>query len=59
MLQLQEDCPQNAMMCTERKVDSGVISEMRRKKFVAKPGVLKSEGKDILLDTGCSRTLVR
>ena len=58
------NCPQNAMLCTERQVERGVISGMKRQQGVTQPGVLKSgvvEGKsvsDILLDTGCSRTLV-
>ena len=58
------NCPQNAMLCTERQVERGVISGMKRQQGVSQPGVLKSgvvEGKyvgDILLDTGCSRTLV-
>ena len=58
------NCPQNALFCTERRVDHGMISEMHRQQFTARPGVLKTgvvEGKavsDILLDTGCSRTLV-
>ena len=49
---------------TERQVERGVISGMKRQQGVSQPGVLKSgvvEGKyvgDILLDTGCSRTLV-
>ena len=58
------NCPHRAMFCTERKMEvSGQISVVKRP-VQSKPGVVKS-GKvkgeavdDILLDTGCSRTLV-
>ena len=58
------NCPQKAMLCTEREVNCGVISKMRKLPFATQPGTLKAgvvEGRsvgDILLDTGCSRTLV-
>ena len=58
------NCPHRAMFCTERKMEvSGQISVVKRP-VQSKPGVVKSgrvEGEavdDILLDTGCSRTLV-
>ena len=59
------NCPHNAMYCTERKANYTGTSIVREWQGVAKPGVVKPgfiEGKyvrDILLDTGCSRTLVR
>ena len=59
------NCPHNAMYCTERKANYTGTSIVREWRGVAKPGVVKPgfiEGKyvsDILLDTGCSRTLVR
>lgn len=58
------NCPQNAMLCTERSVVSGVISGLKKQQFVAQSQILRSgvvEGRrvsDILLDTGCSRTLI-
>ena len=58
------NCPHHAMFCTERKMEiSGRIS-VKKCPVEMKPGVVKSgkvEGEtvnDILLDTGCSRTLV-
>ena len=59
------NCPHNAMYCTERKANYTGTSIVREWRGVAKPGVVKPgfiEGKyvsDILLDTECSRTLVR
>ena len=58
------NCPHNAMLCTERRVDHRGSLPALERKAVTKPGVMKRgivEGKwsqEILLDTGCSRTLV-
>ena len=55
------NCPRNAMFCMERQHGDSV---MVRKQAVAQPGVVRRgtvEGQkvnNILLDTGCSRTLV-
>ena len=52
------------MLCTERRVDPRGSSFSVRRRNVSQPGVMKQgkvEGKfvaDILLDTGCSRTVV-
>jgi len=59
------NCPHNALFCTERRADPRGHSFASRRSGIAQPGTLKQgiiEGKsvkDILLDTGCSRTLVR
>ena len=58
------NCPHNALYCTERRVDHRGPSPALQRNAIAKPGVIESgivEGKKIskiLLDTGCSRTLV-
>ena len=58
------NCPRNAMFCVERKVNQCGTMPMERKKTCTRPGMLRKglvEGKevqDILLDTGCTRTLV-
>ena len=58
------NCPHRAMFCTERKVRAGRQEEVKRRPAQTKPGVVKSgrvEGRavdNILLDAGCSRTLV-
>ena len=58
------NCPHNAMFCTERRFDGTGQSSLMKKQAVVRPGVVKQgtvEGKavsNILLDTGCSRTLV-
>ncbi len=50
-------------MFQERRVKYGVISEMKRQQVVAQPGVMRPgvvKGEpviDILLDSGCSRTI--
>ena len=57
-------CPYNALHCTERRVDHRGSSAAVRWQSTSQPGIIKSgvvEGKkvkDILLDTGCSRTLI-
>ena len=57
-------CSRNAMLCSERRVACGVISSVEKKQLATQHGVLRAglvEGmfvKDILLDTGCLRTLV-
>ena len=58
------NCPHNAMLCVECRMDyRGSLPALERK-AVTKPGVLKRgivKGKlsqEILLDTGCSRTLM-
>ncbi len=59
------NCQRNAMFCTERRMNNDGSSFTVRSRTCEKPGVTrrrKVEGKevgDILLDTGCSRTLVR
>jgi predicted aspartyl protease len=54
-------CPRNALFVTEgRAVQQSKLSVVRRQ-CPSQPGVVKSgvvEGHNILLDTGCSRTLV-
>ena len=58
------NCPHNALFCTECRADHRGHSFARRRPAIAQPGTMKQgivEGKsveDILLDTGCSRTLV-
>ena len=58
------NCPSNALLCTERRVDHRGPSFSVRCQAVAQPGVMRCgvvEGKsvkDILLDTGCSRTFI-
>ena len=58
------NCPQNAMFNSERMVRCGVISEVKRRPFIAQVGVMKPgfvEGEsvnDILVDSGCARTMV-
>jgi len=58
------NCPRNALFCMERKVNYCGPTMMEKKKTCVQPGVIRRgavEGKevhDILLDTGCSRTLV-
>ncbi len=57
-------CPARALLCTERRVDYTGKATCTQSKGNQRPGVLRSgtiEGvkvEDILLDTGCSRTLV-
>ena len=52
------------MLCSERRVTCGEVSGVKRKQLATHSGVMRPglvEGKfvkDILLDTGCSRTLV-
>ena len=56
--------PHNALFCTERRVDYRGQMSVTRCPVVTRPGVVRSgtvEGHavdNILLDTGCSRTLV-
>ena len=58
------NCLHNALFCTERRADHRGHSFARRRPAMVQPGTMKQgivEGKsveDILLDTGCSRTLV-
>ena len=58
------NCPQNAMFNSERMVRCGVISEVKRRPFIAqasvmKPGFVEGESvNDILVDSGCTRTMV-
>ena len=58
------NCPHNALFCTERRVDYRGRMSVTRCPVVTRPGVVRSgtvEGHavdNILLDTGCSRTLV-
>ncbi len=58
------NCPKNAMFCTERRVNHHGNSSLEKKQACAQPDVVKRgsvEGRvvdNILLDTGCSRTLV-
>ena len=58
------NCPHRAMCCTERRVGYGGRSSVVKRPVVAKTEVVKHgmvEGcavDNILLDTGCSRTLV-
>ena len=59
------NCPHRAMFCMERRMDHTGHSKVKRNLHVEKPGIAKPgvvEGtvvSNILLDTGCSRTLVR
>ena len=59
------NCPHRAMFCMERRMDHTGHSRVKRNLHVEKPGIAKPgvvEGtavSNILLDTGCSRTLVR
>ena len=59
------NCPSNAMLCVERRSGYTGSTKVKSQSYIAKPGVYKSgkvEGRkvtDILLDTGCSRTVVR
>ena len=58
------NCPNNAMFCTERRVDHQGSSFPVKRQAVARQGIMKEgvvEGKhvkNILLDTGCSRTII-
>lgn len=58
------NCPRNALVCSERSVSGDEISGVRKQLLAMQPGVLREglvEGRsvrDILLDTGCQRTLV-
>ena len=58
------NCPQKAMFSSERKVQCGMISEVRRSPFVnrvtvVRPGIVEGEAVgDILVDSGCTRTMV-
>ena len=59
------NCPQRAQFCMERRMDHKGQSITKRRQAQdysgnAKPGMVEGEPvKSILLDTGCSRTLVR
>ncbi|XP_064399260.1 uncharacterized protein LOC135345747 [Halichondria panicea] len=61
------NCPERAgaLFCTERRIDYQGQSNTKKTEVQAKPSVVKTgsvEGKkvdNILLDTGCSRTLIR
>ena len=59
------NCPQRALYCMERRMNHQGGSIISKRRVLDNPGVTKPgivEGKpvrDILLDTGCSRTLVR
>ena len=63
------NCPENALLCVERRLrhptDDVRSWEAKRHSFFTSPGGLieglveGQEVKNILLDTGCSRTLVR
>ena len=62
------NCPKNtttnAMLCTQGRVVGNQVANLKRQRFTAGVGNMKTgtvEGKsvsDILLDTGCSQTLV-
>ncbi len=58
------NCPDKAgaLFCTERRIDHQGKSNTKKTEVQTKPSVVKTgsvEGDNILLDTGCSRTLIR
>jgi hypothetical protein len=59
------NCPSNVLFCGARRMNHQGVSIVKELQFTPKPGVSRPgsvEGcyvSDILLDTGCSRTLVK
>ena len=53
------NCPQRALFCMERQMDHKGQSIMKKSQVQDNPGMVEGKPvKSILLDTGCSRTLV-
>ena len=57
---IAKNCPHQVMYCKENKTPSHVQYMKREECGILQPGIVEGrEVADILLDTGCSRTLVR